>query len=171
MTAVTAVVLLLAPVPFTVRLMADPQRAPQEFALGAVLRRDSASDRALSVLRTFETERAIAAYLDRLKLPDGSVLVDTSSGFAVVAASRRPKQFVITSDSDFVLDLNDPGRYGVRYLLAVPDEGRGTSDAINRRYPTMYDTGSSIAHLVLGIPQTGADQLPWRLYAVDGGSN
>ena len=149
--------------------MDNATRAPQEFPLSAVIDHDGASDEALSVLRTFTVERHFADYLDSLQLPDSSVLVDTSSGFAIVAASRHPRQFVITSDHDFVRDLNDPSEYGIRYLLVVPDTGRGTADAVNRRYPTMYETGSDVAHLVFVVPQSAANQWPWRLYQVNAG--
>lgn len=169
LTSLAVVVGLIAPVPVTLRLMDSATRAPQEYYLKAIFDRRGASDGALSVLRTFGTERGFAAYLDRLDLPDSSVLVDTSSGFAIVAASLRRKQFVITSDHDFVRDLNDPSEYGIQYILAVPDTGRGTADAINRRYPTMYDTGADVAHLAFVVPQTAANQLPWRLYRVNAG--
>ncbi|MCW2494671.1 hypothetical protein [Jatrophihabitans sp.] len=169
LTSLAVVVGLIAPVPVTLRLMDSATRAPQEYYLKAIFDRRGASDGALSVLRTFGTERGFAAYLDRLDLPDSSVLVDTSSGFAIVAASLRRKQFVITSDHNFVRDLNDPSEYGIQYILAVPDTGRGTADAINRRYPTMYDTGADVAHLAFVVPQTAANQLPWRLYRVNAG--
>jgi hypothetical protein len=167
LSSLAVVVLLIAPFPLTIKLMASPTRAPQEYYLQAVFDASGSSDEAMSVLRTFTTERLIASYLDSLQLPESSVLVDTSSGFAIVAASTHPRQFVITSDRDFVRDLNDPHTYGIRYILAVPDTGRGVADAINRRYPTMYDTGADVAQLAFLVPQTAADQLPWKVYRVN----
>lgn len=50
--------------------------------------------------------------------------------------------------------------------LAVPNTGRGTSDAVNVRYPALYETGAEIATLELEIPNDGDDQPTWRLYRV-----
>jgi hypothetical protein len=94
------------------------------------------------------------------------VIVDTVYGFAVVAASTKPKTFVVPSDSDFTALLNDPTETGVEYLLAVPPKGWGVSDALNVRYPTLFDTGADIATLELEIPNDGDSQPTWRLYRV-----
>ena len=85
-----------------------------------------------------------------------------------MAASEHPTRFVIPSDLDFTKILNDPATGGVRYLLTVPNEGRGVSDAINRRYPTIYDNGAELYPVVLEVPNDGADQPNWRLYQVPG---
>ncbi|MGX9671467.1 ArnT family glycosyltransferase [Mycobacterium sp. HM-7] len=159
-------------IPVTVWGMGQPKYAPQEYALGAVLspRPDDVSDRAateLSIAATFSTEREIAHHLDELALPEGSVIVDTEYGFAIVAASHRPKAFVVPSDLDFVTDLNKPAQNGIKYLLAVPPVGRGAVDALNLRYPTLYDTGADIATLELEIPNNGDNQPNWRLYRVN----
>lgn len=41
------------------------------------------------------------------------------------------------------------------------------SDALNLRYPTLYETGADIATLELEIPSDGVSQPDWRLYRVD----
>jgi hypothetical protein len=152
--------------------MSLPRYAPQEYALGAVLAPDpdSLSDRAAverRIAATFSTEREIARYVEGLDLPDSSVITDTVYGFAIVAASDRPKTFVVPSDPDFTALLNDPAGGGVEYLLAVPPSGRGLSDALNVRYPTLYETGAEIATLELEIPNNGDSQPTWRLYRVN----
>lgn len=170
--AYAAVALVFAlTVPVTAFGMNQPKYAPQEYALAAVLAPDpsSLSDRSAverRIAATFSTERSIARYLDRLDLPDSSIIVDTVFGFAVVAASSNPKMFVVPSDPDFTTLLNDPVGGGIEYLLAVPPEGRGISDALNMRYPTLYDTGSDVAALELEIPNDGDSQPTWRLYRV-----
>ena len=158
-------------VPFTAWGMSLPKYAPQEHSLGAVLDPDlwntserKALQRRIAV--TFSTERHIARYIDDLDLPDSSVITDTVYGFAVLAASRRPQNFVVPSDPDFTALLNDPVDSGIRYLLAVPPTGRGRSDALNLRYPTLYETGADIATLELEIPNDGDSQPNWRLYKV-----
>ncbi len=152
--------------------MNQPRYAPQEYALGSVLHPDPDSidpvtEREERIVRTFSTERRIARYLDDLDLPDSSVIVDTVYGFAVVAASRKPKMFVLPSDPDFVRILNDPSSRGAKYLLAVPPTGRGRADTLNKRYPTLYDNGADVATLELEIPNDGDGQPNWRLYRVN----
>jgi uncharacterized membrane protein len=159
-------------IPVTAWTMGQPSYAPQEFGLGAVLapQPDNVTElkaREHRIARTFRTERRIAAFLDRLDLPDGSVITDTVYGFAILAATERPKVFVIPSDPDFTELLNAPEANGIRYLLAVPTIGRGTSDALNLRYPTLYDTGSDVATLELEFHNDGDGQPNWRLYRVN----
>lgn len=169
--APVAVAFALA-VPVTAWGMGQPKYAPQEYALGAVLAPDpdSVSERkALEhrIAASFSTEREIADYLDKLNLPESSVITDTVYGFAVIAASHNPKTFVVPSDPDFTTLLNDPAGNGVEYLLAVPPSGRGKSDALNLRYPTLYETGADVATLELEIPNNGDSQPNWRLYRVN----
>ncbi len=172
-TGYAAVALALAvSVPVTGWGMSLARYAPQEYALGAVLNPapDSTSPQKAvehRIARTFSTERAIAGYLDNLELAHSSVITDTVYGFAVVAASRNPRMFVVPSDPDFVRLLNNPSGHGVKYLLAVPPTGRGVSDALNQRYPTLYDTGADVATLELEIPNDGVGQPNWRLYRVN----
>ena len=52
-------------------------------------------------------------------------------------------------------------------MLAVPPSGRGLSDPLNVRYPTLYETGAEIATLELEIPNNGDSQPTWRLYRVN----
>lgn len=167
--AVAAVV--AAGVPVTAWGMSLPRYAPQEYALGAVLAPDpdSVDDRKKvehRIAASFSTERRIAHHLESLGLPDSSVITDTVFGFAILAASDRPKMFVVPSDPDFTALLNAPSENGIRYLLAVPPEGRGVSDALNLRYPTLYETGADVATLELEIPNDGDSQPDWRLYRV-----
>lgn len=159
-------------IPLTLFGMAQPTYAPQEYGLGAILNPDpyNVTDRKATehrIARTFGTERKIAEYLEKLNLPDSSVITDTVYGFGILAASSRPRVFVIPSDPDFTELLNDPPANGIRYLLAVPRAGRGTADALNVRYPTLYDTGAEVATLELEIPNDGDGQPDWRLYRVN----
>jgi hypothetical protein len=159
-------------VPIAAWGMSLPRYAPQEYALGAVINPapESVSPRKATehrIARTYSTERRIARYLDDLNLPNGAVITDTVYGFAIIAASRHPKTFAIPSDPDFVHLLNNPSVAGVEYLLVVPPAGRGVSDAINRRYPSLYNTGANIATLELEMPNGGEGQPNWRLYRVN----
>jgi hypothetical protein len=159
-------------VPVTAWGMGQPKYAPQEYALGAVLAPEpsSVSERKAiehRIAASFSTEREIAAYLEKLNLPESSVITDTVFGFAIIAASQQPKTFVVPSDPDFTSLLNSPTDHGIQYLLAVPPAGRGKSDALNLRYPTLYETGADIATLEMEIPNNGDSQPNWRLYRVN----
>jgi hypothetical protein len=152
--------------------MTQPAYAPQEYALANVLHPEPNSVSPQTtverrIVATFSTERRIAKYLDGLHLPESAVITDTVYGFAVVVASKNPRVFVVPSDPDFVSLLNDPAAHGIRYLLAVPPSGRGASDALNQRYPTLYETGADVATLELEIPNDGDSQPNWRLYRVN----
>ena len=167
---VIALVLLLGSTAVTFVAMGSARLASLEHSIASVIipgRQDPAEQ---AILRTFGAERRIADYLDDLDLPDGSVLADTVLAFGVVTASDNPKQFVITSDTDFVKILNNPSESGVEYILTVPNEERGVADAINRRYPTMYETGSGgIGALVIEVENDGGTVPPnWRLYRLTG---
>ncbi|WP_066908432.1 glycosyltransferase family 39 protein [Millisia brevis] len=167
--AVIAVVVLAVGLPVTAVGMTSKRFAPQEYAIRSIVdpQPDSVDPRRLDeqrVIRSFSTERAIAQFLDRLDLPDGSVLCDTVFGFAVVVQSTRPRQFVIPSDADFTRVINEPAAHGVQYLLTVPPSGRGETDALNRRYPTVYNDGARIGVLALEAPNDGADLPDWRIY-------
>ncbi|WP_334023735.1 ABC transporter [Nocardia terpenica] len=171
--AAAALLLLLGSLPLTTAGMNNHDLAVQEYALGSILapEPDNASQPyadEVRVVATFGTERRLANRIDAMALPRGAVLLDTVYGFAVLAASHRPDRFVVPSDRDFVRILNRPAARGVKYILAVPNSGRGASDAVNRRYPTIYENGAGIATLVLEIPNDGAGQPNWRLYRVIG---
>jgi hypothetical protein len=146
-TIAAIVVAALLPVPAAGMAMLDPTIAIEESRdlaglLGAA---PGSDDRPGADLRTFATEREIAGYLDGLHLSVGAVLVDTFSGFAIVAQSADPRQFVITPDQDFRAVLADPQAFGVRYLLAPARAGNGLLDALNVAYPTLWSDGAGFA--------------------------
>ncbi|WP_433492818.1 hypothetical protein [Nocardia grenadensis] len=165
----TALVLVTPVV--TGALLLSPTLSVQQHALREIVFPDpgdtsAARSEQRRIIASFQTERDMAGYLDSLDLPDSSVLMDTVYGFAVYTATARPHTYIIPSDQDFITVLNDPAAHGVRYILAVPNTGRGTSDAINVRYPTLYESGAEIAAVELEIPNDGDDQPTWRLYRV-----
>jgi hypothetical protein len=95
--------------------------------------------------------------------------MDTNNGFPIFLSSRRPEQFVVTSDRDFPMVLADPRSAHVRYFL-VPDPNRklgfGSLDPLNRQYPGIYDTGAGLGRIVREFHSS--DGLPgWRLYQLE----
>ena len=149
--------------------MSDPSVAPEEghelayLTTGGHLTADQ--ERAA---RRFKTERGIAAYLDGLHLSRGSVLVDSFIGYAIVLSSKRPEQFVITSDRDFKQAIADPSGTGVQYILVPRETGLASLDAINQAFPSLYASGEGVGRLVEEFRNVG-DGADWRLYRVSAG--
>jgi 4-amino-4-deoxy-L-arabinose transferase-like glycosyltransferase len=108
----------------------------------------------------FFAERAIAAWLDRRDLGEGTVLVDSAYGYAIIISSANPRQFVITSDRDFQTSVDDPRANGVKYILVQAGK---PADAVQVRWPTLFADGAGIG--ILQRSWEGFDG-EWRLYAV-----
>ncbi len=151
------------------RAMLDPKVDPEDSGhLSYVVRSGAAvTDAARADSHRYDRTRAIAHYLDGLRLPDGSIVVDTFDTCVpyVVLASKRPKQFVITNDRDFGRVLADPAIFHARYLMPPPPGGYGDLDALNRTYPSLYEDGAGMATLAHEF--TGAGCPAFRLYRVD----
>lgn len=130
--------------------------------LGAVLSPSDASDEQRQMRQRYDTERAVARFLDESRLRKGSVLLDSFGGFPIILASERPKQFVITSDRDFLRAVSDPAAFDVEYFL-VPDKRLGDFDAVARTYPGVFQTGAGIGQLVREFGGSGPGSR-WRLY-------
>lgn len=110
-------------------------------------------------------DRAIAARLDALHLPPGSVLADTGSAFAIVAASRNPHQFLITSDDGFPAALADPPAHAIRYLLR---NEHGAVDTVRTTWPDLgTTTGPAWAHKIAQYPGAGPWSYAWTLWATE----
>lgn len=165
--------LLVPGLPTTANAMLDPGVDPDDYIhLSHVFRsHDDISVAAQADADRFDQATAIAQHLDALGLPDTSILVDTFSPCSpfIVLASKRAKQFVITNDRDFQQVLNDPSTFGVQYFFVPPSEGYGALDALNRAYPSLYDTGADIATLEHEFG--GASCPPYRLYRLDGNTS
>lgn len=148
-----------------IQTMRDPLLAREE---SDGLRSIIGSSSPTSGSYTIETHRRaalIAADIDALELPPGSVVVDVALGNPVVLQSRRPDVFVITPDRDFEPIVADPEAFDVRYLLVSQNSGGGRLDALNRTYPTLWSNGGGFAQLV--SEYVGGAAGGWRLYRLD----
>jgi len=114
----------------------------------------------------WKVSNQVAQYVDGLDLPNGSVLIDTFLGSSIVLSSDNPRQFVITSDRDFLPSVTDPVAFHIRYLLVPVGGGLGTLDAIERQWPSVYATGGGISSLVKEFRVHEGDNQAWRLYRV-----
>ncbi|ORA45118.1 hypothetical protein BST22_23950 [Mycolicibacterium chubuense] len=116
--------------------------------------------------RRLISERRLAQWFDAKNLPEGSVLMDTFLTWGIWLSSEHPKQFVITSDYDFVAALNRPWDFGIRYIVVTNPE-RNVPDAINRRYPTLWADGADIAAVTLSADGPTPDEM-FRVYRTTG---
>jgi hypothetical protein len=159
---------LIIGVPVTTRSMLNGEIGNHQvqFGLGSLVDPQQRSSEPQWFRRVGNDDRLIAAHLDRLHLSDGSVLMDTFVGWAVWLASGDPKQFVITSDYDFVAALNRPWDHGVRYIVVTNPAGGAAPDAINKRYPTLWADGAGMGTLVHSAEGPFGEER-WRIYRID----
>lgn len=161
----TVGLLLLAALPSALGTMRHPLLAREESdQLRPILSSLGDAPAGSFVVIQHERTREIARDLDRLDLPPGSVLVDVALANSIVLQSRRPTQFVITTDRDFDVAVADPPGFGLQYMLVSSTEGLGAVDALGRAHPGLYETGLGIGRFVR---QYGPDGIgAWRLFAV-----
>lgn len=160
--------MLAAALPTGAAVAMDPAFSPSDgVRLQIALRLVTPSSDQMASTRRFVEDRAVAAYIDSLHLSRGSVLLDDFIGFSVILDLRRPEQFVITSDRDFARALDDPASAGIRYVLVPPPHSiLGALDAVNRAYPSLYDTGADVATLVHRFTDSSDAHYDWKLYRV-----
>ncbi|WP_432993166.1 phospholipid carrier-dependent glycosyltransferase [Dactylosporangium sp. CA-233914] len=130
--AAAAVLAALLAAPSTVATLQSPRlaREESEWFTDAGAARTSG----LAHLNT-----RVARDLDAMALPEGSVITDSAYAFAVIVASRNPRQFVITSDRDFPATLTNLGASHVRYLLI---SANGAADAVRTAHPASGHPGA-----------------------------
>ena len=158
-----AVLALALAVPSTYDTLRNDRLAPQEAGpMRAFFEPENASQSDLNTIDDFAVQRSVAAYLDAKDLPDGSVVTDAASAYAVILASDDPSQFVATPDRDFEQVLADPQRFDAQYMLLIPPDG-ANFDALNSLYPTLYADGAGLGVLERTFTRDG-DPTIWRLY-------
>jgi len=152
--------------PVTARAMLNEHIGNQQLQSGfnSLLHPDRFPPQEQWYRRLLVNDRVLADNLDRQRLPNGAVLMDTFNTWGVWLSSINPKQFIITSDYDFKAALNRPWHSGVKYLLAsnpaIPDV-----DALNVRYPSLWSDGAGIAKLIYSI-NSATGEARFRLFEV-----
>jgi hypothetical protein len=116
--------------------------------------------------RLMVNDRLMASYFDSQQLPDGAVLMDTFNTWGVWLSSARPTQFIITSDFDFKAALNRPWDHGVDYLV-VSNPAITDADALNIRYPSLWQDGAGFSRLLYATRGFAGDER-FRVYEVTG---
>ena len=157
---------LFVAIPVTTVSMLNPVIGNHQllFGISSLFGRSGTSTNSLWYRRGFINERLLADYLDRKNLPDGSVLIETFNTSLLFLSSENPKQFAVTSDYDFKSRLNRPWELGVKYIV-VTQSDNASIDAINQRYPTLWDDGAGIGELVHS-GQSAFGKEDFRVYRV-----
>ncbi len=120
----------------------------------------------LYVSGRYELAVETTTFIDALGAEDGEVLIDLYAGSPIVALSENPRQFVMTSDRDFLDVVDDPASHGVKFLVMPPDDGLTSLDALNRTYPGIYRDGAGVASLVAEF-DSPYGETNWRVYEVN----
>jgi Dolichyl-phosphate-mannose-protein mannosyltransferase len=162
LTSGIAVIAVVSSIATTGVVFTNPLLASDEYALLQALTGNMRPDNPHTKQR-FQGERKVAIYLDDRNLPEGSVLLDSWGGYAIVAASDNPPQFVLNVDRDFFAALARPHAF-VKYLLVPGGKVTAELDALNRSYPGLYD--GKVPSTTLVREFTGG-QITWRLYRLD----
>lgn len=159
---------LLIGVPVTVLAMFDERIGNQQlqFGLKSLLDPEQYPPDEQWYRRLMVNDRSLAEYFDRRNLPDGSVLMDTFNTWGIWLSSDHPKQFVITSDYDFNAVMNRPWDFGVRYIVAS-NPAFSDADALNVRYPSLWDDGAGLGTLVHSVYGATGDER-FRVYRITG---
>nr|WP_228768746.1 glycosyltransferase family 39 protein [Mycolicibacterium malmesburyense] len=159
---------LIIGIPVTVAAMSDERIGNQQlqFGLRSLLDPQQYPPTEQWYRRLMVNDRALADYFDRKQLPDGSVLMDTFNTWGVWLASDRPRQFVITSDYDFTATLNRPWDFGIQYIVAS-NPAISNADALNLRYPTLWQDGAGLGTLVHSVYGATGDER-FRIYRTTG---
>ncbi len=105
----------------TLSVLENPQKSPEEH----------------SSMDTTESRR-IAEYIDE-NLPEERILTDSFVTGEILVNLKQMSNMVVTASLDFYDCLENPHKYGITYLLVPdPEEGTGSLDALNSRYPGLY---------------------------------
>ena len=145
--------------------MLDPSIGKEEFGLRSVFWPEQYPRDQFWFFWSGEVAENTVRWFDSQNLPTGSVVIDTFGLARMWLASERPDQFVVRSDYDFFDKLNNPAETGVKYILVPRPMGLGKLDAVNIRYPTLWNTGAGIGTLVMTVTgPTGGSQ--FRIFRI-----
>ncbi|MDF2726093.1 MAG: hypothetical protein K0Q59_5771, partial [Paenibacillus sp.] len=131
---------------------------------------DIAPDENSYVYRTnhvedMRVEREMARYFDE-NMPDATIMVDSSTAYTLILASKIPQKFVITSDSLFKESISDPYVYDIEYMLLPRPYTGGPISAINIAYPNLYNQGAPWVEKAMDFGDGR-----WRMYKVISSQN
>jgi hypothetical protein len=92
-------------------------------------------------------QKEIAVYINH-NCPDSRLLMDSYQTWFVILNLDSPDNVITTCSYTFVDAVEHPQEHNVQYILTIASEGIGAADAINTRYPNLYENGTSWCTLV-----------------------
>jgi hypothetical protein len=116
-------------------VMANPQLAPEE---NTTYRQKNVN---------FEQQLQIAEYINA-NYPNDKLLLDNFMNYETVLNLDNTERIITTCSYEFQEAVASPALYGIKYLLAIKNEGVGNLDAINMAYPDLYEYGASWCTLI-----------------------
>ena len=160
---------LMSSLPVAWSSMLNPAVGKEELPLRSVIWPDQHARDNYRALWTADMARDTARWFDDQQLPPGSVVANMFPLGATWLASENPEQWVLRSDYDFFTKLNHPDETGVRYIVVSAPSGLSDLDAINNRYPTLWEDGAGFATLVLKVTDPRGNE-QFRVYRINGSS-
>jgi len=108
---------------FTGSILRNPDKSPEEHTV--VIDRQASE---------------IADYINE-EIPEDKILMDSFVTSGIILNVKNVDNLVVSSNLDFEKYLNYPAKYDMNYIIVPNPEGIGALDAINRKYPHLYEDG------------------------------
>lgn len=80
----------------------------------------------------------IAGYINE-QFPDNKIMMDSFVTSGIILNVKNIDNLVVSSSLNFDRALQDPLKNGIDYILVPDPSGIGALDAINRKYPHLYE--------------------------------
>jgi hypothetical protein len=97
--------------------------------------------------QNFELQMQVAEYINS-NMNQEVVLLDSFMTYEIVLNLDNTDRIITTCSYEFRDAVISPELYGVKYVLAVKNEGLGNLDALNVQYPDLYRNGASWCTMV-----------------------
>jgi hypothetical protein len=165
---VVAILLVMIPsVALTWRAVQNPAIGLEESEFLGLVLNHRLSNADSGIRQEYPEEIRLAAYLEKLHLRDGSVVVDNASSCVpgIITTIDNPKVFVIPNDRSYQRTLADPLTFRAHYILEADPLGTNSVTSINIAYPTLWSTGAGFARSVHTFRFTGQCR-DFRLFKV-----
>jgi hypothetical protein len=95
------------------------------------------------------SQKEVADYIDE-NCSDGIILMDSFQTWYVIMSLDSTSNIITTCSYTFEAALEDPSGHNVKYILALANNGGlGALDAVNVRYPDLYENGADWCTLVM----------------------
>lgn len=82
----------------------------------------------------------IADYINE-EIPDNKVMMDSFVTSGIILNVKNIDNLVVSSNLNFDKYVSDPDKYGINDIVVPDPNGIGALDAINRKYPHLYEDG------------------------------